>query len=125
MRRTSRFVPQALLFVVYARKIFEIVGKHDLEIYCYADDSELYLSFCPDYNPNQEASLARVERCAQNIHYWMLNDKLKLNDDKTELKIFGASEQLAKVSIDSLRVRTAVLLLCRQQGTWAHGLIIS
>ena len=30
-----------LLFVVYASKIFEIVGKHNLEIHCYADDSKL------------------------------------------------------------------------------------
>ena len=42
---TSRFVPRA--FVVYASKIFEIVGKHNLEIHCYTDDSELYLAFCP------------------------------------------------------------------------------
>ena len=38
-------VPQGLclgplLFVVYASKIFEIVGKHNLEIHCYADDSQ-------------------------------------------------------------------------------------
>ena len=33
-----------LLFFVYASKIFEIVGKHNLEIHCYADDSQLYAS---------------------------------------------------------------------------------
>ena len=42
-----------MLFVVYASKIFEIVGKHNLEeIHCYADDSQLYLSFCPNDNAN-------------------------------------------------------------------------
>ena len=35
-----------LLFVVYPSKIFEIVDKHSLEIHCYADNSQLYLSFC-------------------------------------------------------------------------------
>ena len=42
-----------LLFVVYASKIFEIVGKHNLEIHCHAEDSQLYLSFCPNDNANQ------------------------------------------------------------------------
>ena len=56
-----------LLFVVYASKIFEIFGKHNLEIHCYADDSQLYLSFCPNDNANQEAALARVERCIKDI----------------------------------------------------------
>ena len=56
-----------LLFVVDASKIFEIVGKHNLEIYCYADDSQLYLSFCPNDNANKEAALVRVERCIEDI----------------------------------------------------------
>ena len=92
MRRTSRFVPRA--FVVYASKIFEIVGKHNLEIHCYTDDSELYLAFCPNDNANQEAALARVERCIEDIHNWVLNDKLKLNNDKTEFTTIGTSQQL-------------------------------
>ena len=56
-----------LLFVVYASKIFEIVNKHNLEIRCYADDGQLYLSFRPNNIANQEAALARVERCIEDI----------------------------------------------------------
>ena len=84
-----------LLFVFYAGKIFEIVDKHNLEIHCYADDSQLYFSFCPNNIANQEATLARVERCIEDIRDWMLNDKLKLNDDKTEFIIISTLKQLA------------------------------
>ena len=51
----------------------------------------------------------------------MLNDKLKLNDDKTEFMIIGTSQQLAKVSINSLRVGTATITpvsSARNLGSW-------
>ena len=39
----------------------------------------------------------------------MLNDKLKLKDDKTEFIIICTSQQLAKVSINTLRVGPATI----------------
>ena len=110
-----------LLFVVYASKIFEIADKHNLEIHCYAEDSQLYLSFCPNDTANQEAALARVERCIEDIRNWMLNDKLKLNDEKTEFMIISTVQQLAKVSINSLRVGAATITpvsSARNLGSW-------
>jgi len=91
-----------------------------LEIHCYADDSQLYLSFCPNI-ANQEAALARVERCIEDIHEWMLKDKLKLNNDKTEFIIIGISQQLAKVSVDALPVGAATITSvssARNLGSW-------
>ena len=35
---------------------------------------------------------------------WMLSDRLKLKDDKTEFIIMGTRQQLAKVNIESMRV---------------------
>ena len=58
---------------------------------------------------NLEAALARVERCIEDIRNWMLNDKLKLNDEKNEFMIIGTVQHLAKVSINSLRVGTATI----------------
>ena len=60
-------------------------------------------------NANQEAALARVEGCIKDIRNWMLNDKLKMNDDKIEFMIIGTSQQLAKVFINSLCVGTATI----------------
>ena len=110
-----------MLFFIYASKISGTVDKHNLEMHCYADDSQLYLSFCPNDTANQEAALARVERCIEDIRNWMLNDKLKLNDEKTEFMIIGTVHQLAKVSINSLRVGAAFITpvsSARNLGSW-------
>ena len=39
-----------------------------------------------------------INRCIDHVSNWMLNDKLKLNDDKTKFVIIGPLQQLAKVS---------------------------
>ncbi|CAH3033644.1 unnamed protein product [Pocillopora meandrina] len=41
---------------------------------------------------------------AANIRLWMLNNDLKLNDDKTEFLIIGTSQQLGKLDNISIRV---------------------
>ena len=110
-----------LLFVLYARKTFQIVDKHLPGIHCYADDSQLYLSFCPNASVNQEVALARMESCIDDIRNWMLNDKLKLNDNKTEFLIISTSQQLAKVTISSLCVGNSAITpvsSARNLGSW-------
>ena len=64
----------------------------------------LYLSFSPDTASNQTDAVIAMERCISDIRTWMLTDKLKLNDDKTELMLIGTKQQLSKVNIDCLTV---------------------
>ena len=45
-----------------------------------------------------------MELCIEVIRSWMITDKLKLNDDKTELLIIGTRKQLSKVNIEKLSV---------------------
>ena len=72
-----------LLFTLhYSSKLFEVIKTHLPEAHAYADDCLLYLSF----EPNE------------------VNDKLKLNDDKTEFMITGSRQQLEGVSVAELSV---------------------
>ena len=48
----------------------------------YADDTQLYISFkCKD-------PLAKLNMCISDIRVWIIKNKLKINDSKTEFIIF-------------------------------------
>jgi hypothetical protein len=51
----------------------------------YADDMQLYLAFDLD---KQEEAMARMEACVSDIRICMRQNKLKLNEDKTELLMY-------------------------------------
>ncbi len=79
----------------------------------YADDTQLYLAFKPDDAMNQITAVTAMQNAIDDIKKWMLADKLKLNDGKSEFMIIGTRQQLAKVSVDTLRVGNVQLTLLR------------
>ena len=50
-------------------------GKHDIQIYCSFDLSD------------SDNTKSRIENFIADIQLWMISQKLKLNDDKTEIII--------------------------------------
>ena len=77
----------AHLFVVYASKLFEIAQDHLPNAHCFADDTQLYLSFDPNGPMDQAMKLETMERCISDLRKWKYRDKLKINDDKTETTV--------------------------------------
>lgn len=62
-----------------------------------------------------------MEQCIRAVRAWMVVDKLKLNEEKTEFMPIGARQQLSKVRTDSLFVaRTVVSSVseARNLGVW-------
>ena len=49
-------------------------------------------------------AIEAMQQCIEAIQSWMIKDKLRLNDNKTEFMIIGTRKQLAKVNIDGLSV---------------------
>ena len=78
-----------LLFSLYASKLFKIVESHLPNPHCYADDTQLCITF---------RSGNDLEETAADIIQWMHSDKLKLNSDKTECLLIGMRQQLQKIS---------------------------
>ena len=93
-----------LLFKLYTSRLFDIIQTHLPEVHCFADDTELYLSFSPSNAINQLSAIGAMESCVDDIRSWMFTDSLKLNDDKSEFLIIGTPQQLAKIDIGSIRV---------------------
>ena len=47
-----------------------------------------------------------MERCSSDLRKWMHQDKLEINDDKTEFLIIGSRQQLLKINPCTVRVGT-------------------
>ena len=111
-----------LLFSLYACKLFKIVESHLPNRHCYADDTQLYISFTPGNDLEEAAALTAMESCIADISQCMHTDKLKLNSDKTECLLIGTRQQLQKVSnISILSVgEFQIVPSCevRDLGTW-------
>jgi len=69
-----------LLFLLYVADLVNVVEKHLLRLYAYADDSQLTLDLRRD---ELAASIERLEWCIEDVDQWMSANKLMLNVDKT------------------------------------------
>ena len=78
--------------------LIKIVESHFPNPHCYADDTQLYITFRPGNDMEETAALTAMESCIADISEWMHTDKLKLNSDKTECLLIGTRQQLQKVS---------------------------
>ena len=59
-------------------------------MHCYADNSQLYLSFrLADGLSSQTGAIQGVEKCIEDIRHWMVSDCLLLNDEMMEFLLIG------------------------------------
>ena len=93
-----------ILFLIYASTLFDVVEHHLPKGHGYADDHQIYFSFKPSDQTTQEEALQAIQNCVSDVRKWMVANKLKINDGKTEFLLIGSKKQLNKVTIDSIRI---------------------
>lgn len=81
--------------------MFDVIEKYLPCVRCFADDSQLYVSFKPDGTFQSRCNIWSRERCIADIRKWMINDRLPLNNDKTEVSLIGTKYQLKKLDRSS------------------------
>ena len=98
-----------LLFTIYASKLFDVIKVHLPTVHCFADDTQLYVSFSPNKSTGQFEAVTAIQLCVDDIGNKMTNDKLLLNDDKTEFLMIGTKKQLAKGNVDRILIGDCVI----------------
>ena len=79
-----------LLFVLYSSPIPEIIRRHNLQYHIFADDIQLYISFKLVSHQDLQSAKVKVQLFARDIECWMVNNGLKLNQDKTEFLVISS-----------------------------------
>ena len=75
----------------------------------------------PSDSSSELEAVTALENCILDVHAWMRGDTLWLNDEKTEFLLVGSGQQLAKVSINSIKVGeadVAPVWSARNLGAW-------
>ena len=102
-RFLKRGVPQGtvlgpVLFTLYTSPIEEIITSHDLDPMIYADDSQVYIT-CNE----PIGAVSKLEACFDELRSWLHDNRLVLNDSKTEI-IYFKSRFNDFSSVESVRV---------------------
>ena len=89
-------------FSYYTDEVPAIAIQHGVSVHMYADDTQLYLPFELSSTDSAERAVLQMEDCIEDIRKWMAINKLKLNDDKSELIVITPSRQSNKCNINQI-----------------------
>jgi len=88
-------------------------------MHSFADDTQVYIS--APATDEQEAS-SRLAECVGRLNQWMGQNILKLNADKTQSIWFDTRQQLAKLTIEQLKLTTSTVEFDVEAND--HGLVL-
>ena len=91
------------LYLAYTSTLQEIVPE-DVCLNGFADDHSLKRSFKADDRKAEHTSISALQNCLKNVKIWMDENRLWMNDGKTEFIMFGAKTQLPKCKTTSIDV---------------------
>ena len=97
------------LFTLFITPLGDICRKYHIKFHGYADDQQLYCSFDPKNTQDSSVAISRLEDCISSVRSWMRVNRLKLNDDKTEVIMLGTRSNLSKVENVTVKIGDDVI----------------
>lgn len=93
-----------LLFSLYMLPLGQILQNSKVNYHSYADDTQIYLALSPD----DCSPIESLCDCLEQVKEWMNQNFLQLNEEKTEVIVFGNKEKRVAVSkhLESLALET-------------------
>ncbi len=89
----QRSVLGPILFSLYMLPLGRIIQKYDESFHFYADDTQLYLPV----NATDPGKLSALLDCITAVKNWMSQNFLQLNDNKTEVLVFGPQQMTKQI----------------------------
>ena len=96
-----------VLFTLYSSPLEDVILAHGLDLMLFADDSQIYVS-CK----RAVDCKTRVEACIDDVREWMTENRLVLNDNKTEVIQFCSKFKRNVDFLDTLRVGVTLVKPC-------------
>ena len=96
-----------LLFtcILYTTPLSHLIDSLSADHQMYADDTQLLTSFTPQ---SFHSSISDLQNIIFTISSWMTNNKLLINQSKTDILLVGSQKQLAKVNNPIIRLSPSV-----------------
>ena len=77
-----------VLFIMYTKPLSDLIAKHPVKHQSFADDTQLNTSFD---SCNIDSAIEIIQHCTNDIQSWMVQNKLQLNEGKTEALLVSTS----------------------------------
>ena len=96
-----------LLYTIYTLRLGNILEDAGIQYHMFADDTQLYLTFNAKSQSALEMTVNKLQCCVESVKRWMYANKLKLNEEKTEVLVITSNQLASCTHLQSFQVESA------------------